>query len=143
MKTSTTKAYVEVLELLKYIPKEQYELIPKEKINVFQEFKDNNYNWKYNETKELIEQDIMPETKALITILYEDYWATENQKIILMNMERKAYQRIEDKKRVLYNPNDIFKRNKTKTDVQVVEYKEPKLFQKIFEKLLRIFTKNT
>ena len=141
MKTSTRKAYVELLELLKYIPKEQYELIPKEKINVFQEFKDNNYNWKYNETKELIEQDIMPETKAIITILYEDYWATESQKKVLMKKEKEAYQRIEDKKRTLYNPNNIFKRNKKKIDVHMVEYKEKKWYQKIFEKLLNIFTK--
>ena len=141
MKTSTRKAYVEVLELLKYFPKEKYELIPKEKISVFQEFKDNNYSWKYNETKEFIEQDIMPETKALITILYEDYWATENQRIVLKNKEREAYQRIEDEKRILYNPDDIFKRNKTKNDAQVVEYKERKWYQKIFERFLNIFTK--
>ena len=111
MKTSTAKAYVEVLELLKHIPKEQYELIPNEKINLFQEFKDNNYKWKYDESKELMKQDIMPETKALITILYEDYWATEKQRIVLMNMEREAYQRIEEEKRKLYNPNNIFKKN--------------------------------
>lgn len=141
MKSNTRKAYVEVLELLKYIPTEQFKLIPKEKISVFQEFKDNNYNWKYNETKEFIEQDIMPETKAIITILYEDYWATDSQKMVLMNMEREAYQRVEDEKRILYNPNDIFKRNKIKKNVQIVEYKEQKWYQKIFDKILELLKK--
>ena len=45
------KAYTEILEILKYIPKEEYERIPKEKILFFEENCDKNYEFKFDINK--------------------------------------------------------------------------------------------
>ena len=41
-------AYSEVLEILKYIPKEEYNKIPNEKIEVFKAKYDKKYKFKYD-----------------------------------------------------------------------------------------------
>ena len=51
-------AYTEVLDILKYISKEDYEKIPKSKIKVFEENSNKNYSFKYDVDKTLEEQNI-------------------------------------------------------------------------------------
>ena len=42
------KAYTEVLEIIKYLPKNEYDKIEKEKINFFEDNKDNSYKFSIN-----------------------------------------------------------------------------------------------
>ena len=42
------KSYVELLEILNYIPVEEYEKIPKEKLEFYKENMDKNYKYTYN-----------------------------------------------------------------------------------------------
>ena len=112
MNKSTPKAYVEVLELLKYFSIEQVKKIPEAKLKVFLKFKDESYSYKVNETKSFFEQDMMPETKAIFTILFEDYWATNEQRKVLKQKEIEGFKELEDKKRNLYNPDNLFKNKK-------------------------------
>lgn len=112
MKESTSKAYVETIELLKYFSIEQVKKIPEEKLKVFLKFKDESYIYKVDETKSFFEQDMMLETKAIFTILFEDYWATDEQREALKQKEKEAFKELEDKKRNLYNPDNLFKNKK-------------------------------
>ena len=109
MKNTTPKAYTEVLELLKFFSTEQVKKIPETKLKVFLKYRDENYSYKIDETKSFFEQDMMPETKAIFTVLFEDYWATDEQRKALKQKETEAFKELEDKKRSLYNPDDLFK----------------------------------
>ena len=109
MKNTTPKAYTEVLELLKFFSTEQVKKIPETKLKVFLKYRDENYSYKIDETKSFFEQDMMTETKAIFTILFEDYWATDEQRKALKQKEVEAFKELEDKKRSLYNPDDLFK----------------------------------
>lgn len=52
MNTNTYEcSYVEVLEILKHIPKEQYNKIPKEKILFYEKNKNDKYQYIFNEQK--------------------------------------------------------------------------------------------
>ena len=73
-------AYTEVLEILKFIPKEDYEKIPKEKITLFEANSNKDYNFKYNPILTLDEQETSKLAKTIIAILFRDYWATESQR---------------------------------------------------------------
>ena len=42
-------SYVEVLEVLKHIPQDQYNMIPREKIIYYEEHKNRDYIYIYNE----------------------------------------------------------------------------------------------
>lgn len=109
MKNTTPKAYTEVLELLKFFSTEQVKKIPETKLKVFLKYRDENYNYKVDKTKSFFEQNMMPETKAIFTILFEDYWATDEQRKVLKQKEAEAFKELENKKRSLYNPDDLFK----------------------------------
>lgn len=109
MNSSTQKAYVEVIELLKFFSAKQVKNIPMRKLKVFLKNRDENYNYKVDKTKSFFEQNMMPETKAIFTILFEDYWATDEQRKVLKQKEAEVFKELEVKKRSLYNPDDLFK----------------------------------
>ena len=87
-------AYTEVLDILKHISKEDYEKIPKSKIKVFEENSNKNYSFTYDKNKTLDEQNVSEIAKAIIAILFRDYWATKEQRYIII----KKQQEIKDQK---------------------------------------------
>lgn len=105
------RAYTELLEILKYLPKEEYNKIPKEKIEFYEKNKDVNYDYIYDISKSLNEQKISRKTNALILLLYKEYFSTPeiNQKIdsILKQNEEKHQAEIREK----YNPDNLFNNN--------------------------------
>ena len=103
------KAYTEVLEILKYLPKNEYDKIPKEKIKLFETNKDNSYKFSINFHMPLDEQNISTEANSIITILFRDYFATEKQKEKLNVILKQNEDKYQEKIRNRYNPNDIFK----------------------------------
>lgn len=76
-------ACTEILEILKYLPEEDYKKIPKDEIDFFNQNNDINYNFKFNEALTFEEQSILPETQSIIVKLYRDYFCTNEQKITL------------------------------------------------------------
>ena len=83
-------AYTEVLDILKYISKEDYEKIPKSKIKVFEENSNKNYSFTYDKNKTLDEQNVSEIAKAIIAILFRDYWATKEQRYVIIKKQREA-----------------------------------------------------
>ena len=73
-------AYSEVLEILKFIPKVDYEKIDKETLNVFQVNHNKEYIFNYDPSKTLNEQNVSKVAKIIIAILFRDYWATDTQR---------------------------------------------------------------
>lgn len=145
MTSTYAKAYTEVLEILKYLPSEQYKKIPKEKIEFYEKYKDTNYVCNYDSTKTLNEQNILRETRAIIISIFRDFFATtiqkEKLKKILLNNEQKYQQELKEK----HNWDNIFEKNKTKikqdefveNKTTMVEYKES-----IFTKIKNWFKRN-
>ena len=105
-----SNAYSEVLEILKHIPREDYNKIPKIKINLFEANANKQYVCNYNPTLTLNEQNISKRAKSVIAILFREYWATEKQKEKIIAKQRYDKEQIEMQKKEKYNVNDIFKR---------------------------------
>lgn len=105
-------AYKEVLEILKYISKEDYNKIPEKTIRAFEENADKNYQVSYNPNMTLVEQNISRKGRAVIAVLYRDYWASPEQREKILQKQRIERWRAEEEKRKMYNPDDLFKRNK-------------------------------
>ncbi len=124
------KAYVEVLEIIKYLPKEEYKKIPIEKIEFYKNNMDKNYKFTIDPKIDLSEQNISKETNAIIVNLYKDYYATDKQKVIIKNILELNEKKDEHQKREKYNSNDLFNKKKEKTlsesiqETALVEYKE-------------------
>lgn len=128
-------AYSEVLEILKYIPKEEYNKIPNEKIEVFKAKADKNYKFRYDSRKKLNEQNISKIAKGIIAILYRDYWATPEQRKIIKDYQKMKRNKLEEEKRKKYNANDLFKskielNKNNKIQKGLVKYKDS-IFEKV------------
>lgn len=98
-------AYSEVLEILKHIPLEDYNKIPKTKIELFKTNADNEYIFNYDPSKTLEEQNVSNITKGIIILLFRDYWATEIQRNKIIAKQNYDRMKLEEKK---YNPDNIF-----------------------------------
>ena len=112
MGNNYAKAYKELLEIIKHFPLEEYNRIPKEKIKFYEENMDKNYNFTVNPNIDLSEQNISKETKALIVTLYEDCFATKEQKEKIKEILELNQKKSELEKRKKYNPGDLFKNQK-------------------------------
>ena len=108
-------AYTEVLDILKYISKEDYEKIPKSKIKVFEENSNKNYHFTYDEYKTLDEQNVSEIAKMIIAILYRDYWATKEQRYIIIKKQREAREEQERQIRERIEQNRQIKEDDIKT----------------------------
>lgn len=73
-------AYKKVLEILKYIPEEDFNKIHNDTIEMFKTYSDKKYIFSYDPSKTLDEQNVSKRAKAIIGILFRDYWATPTQR---------------------------------------------------------------
>lgn len=129
------RAYKEVLEIIRYFPKEEYSKIPQEKIEFYKNNMDKDYVFTINPEIDLSEQNISPEANAIIVNLFIDYYATEKQKDNIKEILDLNQKKEEQEKREKYNPDDIFKKvnkdehinvktPKNNTNTALIEYKE-------------------
>ena len=109
MNNPYARAYTEVLEILSHFSEEEYEKIPKEKIDFYEKNKDKNYKFNINPNVELSEQNISKEANAILVLLFRDYFATDKQKEILKKLLSQNQKKIEKDISQKYNPDNIFK----------------------------------
>ena len=147
MDTEYSIAYKEVLEILNYVSIEDYNKIPKEKIDLFKEYADKDYVFNYNPNKTLNEQNVSKIAKGIIAILFRDYWATPYQKEKILKKEKFDRQNIEDDKRIKYNSTDIFEKRNVKNEKIYKEHNLPiktkreRFYQKIINFFKKYFTR--
>ena len=108
------RAYTEILEIIKYFPKEEYAKIPKEKIEFYKKNMDTNYNFTINPEIDLSKQNISKEANAIMVNLFKEYFATEEQKTKINEILELNQIKSEKEKREKYNPEDIFKNKESK-----------------------------
>ena len=139
MNDNYSKAYAEVIEIIKYLPKEEYEKIPKEKIEFYKENCDKDYNFKFDISKPIEEQKFLRETNAIIVTLFRDYFASETQKEKLKKILAENEEKYQGELRKKYNPDDLFKKQEKevkKENIALVEVKEENIIQKLFKKVI-------
>ena len=147
-------AYTEVLDILRYISKEDYEKIPKSKIKVFEENSNKNYSFKYDVDKTLEEQNVSEIAKMIIAILCRDYWTTNEQRYVIIKKQREAREEQERQIRERIEQNRQIKEDSLKvidvssdldldldysrgTNLEI--YKEENIFKRIISKIKEIF----
>lgn len=150
MEDTYEKAYKEVIELLKYFPRESVEKIPKEELELYKKNMDNTYEYEVDKTKPFNEQKMSDKTKAIFAIIFRDYWASEYQRERILAKEKYDLQKLEEERRKKYNPDDIFKDKEIK-DTQLKQedeskgmilVNEEKWYNKIFNKIKSLFKRN-
>lgn len=143
--TKYANAYTEVYEILNCLDKDEYNKIPVELIEVFEENRNLEYEYDINEEQDLTKQPMLIETKAILINIFRDYLATPEQSQKIKQWLQLDREYLEKQKQESYG-NNIFEKNSKKEwnadkfDVQLpVEIKKQSIFQKIINKLKNIF----
>lgn len=128
------REYNEVIEILNYIPREDYNKIPTDLIGAFKKNIEKDYKFKYDIKRTLKEQNVSKEARTIIAILFRDYWATDKQREKILAKEKNDIKKMEKEARKKYNPNDIF--NNIKNDEKTMRMVEVKEKENIIHKIL-------
>ena len=137
-------AYKQIYEILKIFPQELVSQIPQETIDFFHNNMDTNYE--YDISVDTFDcKTMLEETKAILTILFRDYWSTPTQKEKILSYENAAKNRVEEENRIKYNADNLFKNRKLQKkheeqieETAIVGYKES-ILKKIINRILNIF----
>ena len=140
--TKYKNAYTEVYEKLEQLDEEEYNKIPSEVITAIRENRNTEYEFELDEELELKEQELLPETKAILFNLFRDYLSTAEQKEKIKKMQAEERQKNEQNKSEQYN-SDLFASKKKVQDIreehtELIEYKE-NILKRIFNKIRQFF----
>lgn len=145
MNEAYMQALTEIDEILNFADEEMLEKIPTNFRNFVSRMKDIHYKFEYNEELPLEKQNLKSETKAILSVMYRNYWCTPEKKEMLEQQDIEELARLENEEKEKYNIDNIFKNKQKgpKTEPQmamtIVEEKE-NIITKIFNAIKRFFT---
>lgn len=116
----------ELVEIFKFVEESVLEKIPDKLKEELKKASNEEHNFEIDKSKKLDEQEMLPETKELLSAIFVKYCCRkeDGEEILLACKENDI--KAEERKREIYNPNDVFK---IKGDVTVVQPKEVGKFQ--------------
>ena len=110
-------AFAEVYEIIGYLKDEDYYKIPKEVIKAIDENRDKDYEFMLDESLPLEDQEMLPETKAILFNIFKDCFATEEKKQKISNYFTGYEYKKELEKKEKHNSDEIFK-NKNSNNIK-------------------------
>ena len=127
----------ETLTFLAFFENDMIEKIPAKVITrLCEEAADSDLDFYINPNKSFNEQQISEKSKDLISLIYYDYIAEEDEKEEILkqwNLNEENYQNYQKEK---YSYDNLFKSKETTDCVQLIEVKTKTIFEKI-KKLLK------
>ena len=142
------EALSEVDVIIGMMPREESIKIPNAFKNFIKTRKSQNYIPNIKNNIPLHQQELKKDTKTICSLIYRSYLCSKEEKIRLAEQDKEILIQQEQELREKYNPDNLF-RNRQKDietpsveeHTELVEYKEPKWYQKLFMKILKIFKK--
>ena len=131
------KAFVELKEIMKFMSDDLIEKIPENLKNNIQKIENKDYTFVYDRNLPLYEQNLLAETKALLSVLYSDYLCDEDEKNKWKAFDSFELEQRENLKKQKYDSNALFVKSDEKEldkEVSMVKYKTS-IFKKIWNKI--------
>ena len=142
------EAAAEINEILGYLPQEQVEKIPAKLRDFFTKVKKEGYVSKIDPHKLLDEQVLLPKTEILLTVLYRNYWCSQEERAELDKILIENDKKYEEELREKYNPDNIFRKNdnyieenELKEDKLVIVEEKKSIIKTFISLLKKIFRK--
>lgn len=140
------RAYSEVYNFINALGDEYKNKIPGKVYNAIRDNRDKEYNPIIEKDQTIKKGMLSYEALCLISALNLQYWCEDNEEKILL---KEKYIENTKKEQEKYSYENLFK-DKLKTNeniqdrqehIEMIEYKEQKWYQRLFEKILKIFRK--
>lgn len=103
------KALVEVIQVLNNAEDKLVEKIPKKFINFLYENQDKDYQVYIDFADEEWQEQLMDETRAILSLIYRDFIVSKEERQELLKEEKKEQLKREEELREKYNPDKLFK----------------------------------
>ena len=148
-----TDAFTELYVILNELDDEDYDKIPPEVVDAIRKNRNKEYEFKIDKSIDLKDNNLLPETRALLFKIYRDYLATPEQKQKILKMQNEERRKKELKKQQQYN-SDVFANKETESmqkselengeeiqqAIHPVLYKES-IFKRLFNRIRGAFKK--
>ena len=143
-KSIDSKVYRELYEIIEVLSYEEKDKIPQEIIDNIKTEMDNEYVFEIDKNKSLLEQDLLPETQALLIKLYEKYLASDEEKEKWILYDKMCYSKLQQRNDSLHERNNkLSKNNDTRAELtpkqELIESKKEKFIEKLFQKIKSFF----
>ena len=135
-------AYKEVYTILKYVSKDDVNLIPKNFIKMLKSKMNVNYKFEYNENLDLENQIILRETRAILGYIFLNFWANDIQKNAITKKLNEDKLVKAGEMRLRYQNQDIFKSRNIKNEEYKYDKKEKNNRINYSKKRKYIYTNN-
>lgn len=143
------KRLVEVDEILNYLSEEDFLKIPEDVRNTIKENMDKQYVWKYDETKNLKEQNLNRDTIIILSYLNMEYLLNDEQKKFIQKLHEVNKKKLEELKTEKYSVDDLFNKRKQEElheteqtqEKSLIEYKEESIFARMIKIIKNFLTK--
>lgn len=141
-----SEAIAETLDILEHTQKSDVDKISKKFMEFLKENTSKTYKPQLDYTKNIKDMNLKDKTIGILSIINKKYWCNDEERKEFeekLKQNEIRYQEVLNEK---YDTNKLFKDNKlseasNKTSTDLTEYIEYKWYQKLLEKILRIFRK--
>ncbi len=149
MKEEYREAFSEVAQIINLMPSNLVSRIPLEFKQIIQAEKSKTYI--PNITEPIEQCALKTETIIILALIYRDFLCSKEERENLIARDTNNLVEFEKKLREKYNSDNIFKNRNTtqysqeeypKEQTAIVEYKEKKFLQKLFDRIKHIFKRN-
>ena len=141
MKAKYRDGLAEVDIILGFADQESLDKIP-ESFKTFIIKNKSKYISKIDPQKSLEEQKLLYETKVILSIMYRDYWSSEEEREQILLNEKEELEKIENLSKNKYNYENLFKNAQKIQNIAQEEtedegsYKSLMIKESLFEKIL-------
>ena len=140
-----TNVATELLEIFKYLEKSVREKIPTDLEKKLIEFRNEEYIFNIDKTKSLNEQELLPETRQILSMIYLKYCCSEDEANNILNVKKNKDLEIEKLKSEKYSIDNIFvteeKKEESSNMEMIVYEEESSIYKEIMNKIKAFFEK--
>ena len=134
-------ALSEVDEILNYTDEELVKKIPIQLRILISNNKNKEYKPNIDRTRPISEQELLKETKAILSLLVRSYWATEEEKLEFEKQDALEYENLSKSTEVIFPVNRKQEQNVNvqSQNVELTVVDNIPWYRKIYNKIMKLF----
>lgn len=144
----TKEACNEIYDIILHMEQELYNKIPKSFINCIKQNTESEYKTHIDYSKSINEQELLKDTKIILSLIYRDYLCDETERKDIIKQEREELKQREKELREKYNVDNLFNKNvpdnnndTQNNENQLIKYEDKNFLSRIIYKLKKFFSK--
>lgn len=134
----------ELYEIFNYLDYSILEKIPNELKEHIYNIKNNNYNFKLDKSKTLIDQELLQETKQILSVIFLKYCCTQSEVDEILEKHLEIEKKIEDSKVGLddlqnYFDSHLKNNEETEKSKEMIKIEDTSWYIRLINKIKKFF----